>query len=143
MRTFFDTNVLVYLFDADAPAKKAKATELLEAESKAGRIILSTQVLQELYVATTRKLAMPLTPSEAERAVRDLSVFSTVAVDASLIFGAIHICQRYGFSFWDGLIVQAALQGGASVLFTEDLQDGQTIESLQIVNPFRDERKKP
>jgi len=143
MRTFIDTNILVYLFDADAPEKKAKATELLETESKTGRIILSTQVLQELYVATTRKLAMPLTPSEAERAVRDLSVFTTVAVDVPLILGAIHVCQRYGFSFWDSLIVQAALKGGASVLFTEDLHDGQTIESLRIVNPFRDEGKKP
>lgn len=67
-RTFFDTNVLVHLFDEDAPEKKARAAELYARETQADRAALSTQVLQEFYVVVTRKLAAPLPSHEAERA---------------------------------------------------------------------------
>ncbi len=66
MRTFFDSNVLVYLFDEDYPEKKAQAQALLEKETENGRILLSTQVLQEFYVTVTRKLELPLSPEKAE-----------------------------------------------------------------------------
>jgi predicted nucleic acid-binding protein len=98
--------------------------------------VVSTQVLQEFYVATTRKLGLPLSSQDAERAVRDLAELSLVQVDAPLILAGIQASRRYGFSFWDALIVQAALQGGAEVLYTEDLQHGQDIEGMRIVHPF-------
>ena len=59
-RAFFDTNVLVYLFDSDSPAKQARAREVFESEGRAGNVVISTQVLQEFYVAVTRKLGKPL-----------------------------------------------------------------------------------
>jgi predicted nucleic acid-binding protein len=138
MRAFFDTNVLVYLFDADAPEKRKRAGELLKRTAAEGGVVLSTQVLQEFYVATTRKLARPLSSEDAERAVRDLAAFSVIQVDPALILSGIQCGRRHELSFWDGLIVQAALQAGAEVLFTEDLQDGRRIEGLRFENPFRD-----
>lgn len=135
-RSFFDTNVLVYLFDEDAPEKKARAQQLLEQEAGEGRAVLSTQVLQEFYVAVTRKLARPLPASDAERAVRDLAALPLIQVNAPMILAAIRRSQKLQISFWDGLIIEAALTAGVGVVFTEDLQDGQMIDGLEIKNPF-------
>ena len=136
MRSFFDTNVLVYMFDMDAPEKKARAQSLLKEETAAGRAVLSTQVLQEFYVTVTRKLSVPLPSETAEEAVRNLAALPVVEVNADLILRAIKRARRASLSFWDALIVEAALSSGAGVLFTEDLQHGQGIEKLQIKNPF-------
>ncbi len=136
--TFFDTNVLVYLFDADAAAKQARARELFAEAANNGEFLISTQVLQEFYVVTTTKLAVPLCTDDAEQAIRDLLAFPLVQIDGEMLLSAIRIQRRYGFSFWDSLIVQAALRGGARRLYTEDLQDGQVIDEMEIVNPFAD-----
>ena len=136
MRAFFDTNILVYLYDGDAPEKKRKAQDLLLKAAEAGQVLLSTQVLQEFYVSVTRKLAEPLPPEDAERAVRRFADFAVVQVDPSLIFAAIATSRQCRFSFWDALVVQAAIQGGAATLYTEDLHHGQAIGSLRILNPF-------
>jgi predicted nucleic acid-binding protein len=74
MRVFFDTNILVYLFDADDEAKKEIACARFEAEASTGQALLSTQVLQEFYVSVTRKLSIPLAPETTETIVRDLSL---------------------------------------------------------------------
>lgn len=137
MRAFFDTNVLVYLFDADAREKQELAHGLLQRTAAEGQVVLSTQVLQEFYVVATRKLAVPLSSEDAERAVRDLAAFSVVHVDPALIVAGIRCGRRHGLSFWDGLIVQAAQQAGAEVLFTEDMQDGRRIDGVRLENPLR------
>jgi predicted nucleic acid-binding protein len=90
--------------------------------------------LQEFYVNVTRKLASPLPPEVAEARVRDFSGLPLVQVDPSLILAA--IARSRGFSFWDALIVEAALTAGAGCLLTEDLQHGQEIEGLRVENPF-------
>ncbi|MBA2344366.1 MAG: PIN domain-containing protein [Rubrobacter sp.] len=136
MRSFFDTNVLLYLFDTGEPEKKARAQEVVEREIRADRAVLSTQVLQEFYVNVTRKLASPLPPEVAEERVRDYSRLPLVRVDATLILSAIDRSQRMSFSFWDALIVESAILAGADRLLTEDLQHGQEIEDLRIENPF-------
>lgn len=136
MRTFFDTNVFVYLFDADAPKKQALARKLLVREADAGRATLSTQVLQEFFVTVTRKLAVPLEVHEAERAVRRLVDLSVVQIDPDLVLSAIGTSVRNGLSFWDALIVRAAQQSGAAILYTEDLENGQKFDGLEVVNPF-------
>jgi len=136
MRSFFDTNVLLYLFDTGEPEKKARAQEVVEREIRADRAVLSTQVLQEFYVNVTRNLASPLPPEVAEERVRDYSRLPLVRVDATLILSAIDRSQRMSFSFWDALIVESAILAGADRLLTEDLQHGQEIEDLRIENPF-------
>lgn len=137
MRRFLDTNILVYLFDASAPQKKIRAQELLKQVVSEGSALLSTQVLQEFFVAVTRKLSVPLTHDQAERAVRDLARLPTTQVDAEMILKAIAAMRRYQLSFWDSLIIQGALHGGATILYTEDLQHGQVIETLTVENPFQ------
>jgi predicted nucleic acid-binding protein len=136
MRYFFDTNILVYLFDEDNPDKKGRAQMLLEEETEAGQVLLSTQVLQEFYVAVTRKLAVPLSPEKAEDVVCQLIMLPLVEINRRHILGAIARSRNLQCSFWDALIIEAAISGGAGILLTEDLQHGQTIGSLEIQNPF-------
>jgi len=137
MKAFSDTNILVYLFDAGAPAKQRRAREILTQHTLAGETLLSTQSMQEFYVVVTRKLATPLDPDAAYQAVRELAVMPSVRVDIPLILSAIQLSRSKRLSFWDGLIVQSALEGGASILYSEDMQDGQVFETLRIENPLR------
>ena len=137
MKAFFDTNILVYLFDAGAPAKQRRARELLESHTRAGETLLSTQVLQEFYVAVTRKLATPIELGVAYEAVRELAVLPAVRVDIPLILSAIQLSQQRQISFWDSLIVRAALEGGASILYSEELQHGQSFDTLTVQNPVQ------
>jgi predicted nucleic acid-binding protein len=135
-RSFFDTNIFVYLFDAESPAKQATARALFQGEAGSGRIALSPQVLQEFYVTVTRKLARPLSQTAALAAVAHLHSFPLVAVDGSTVLRAIHLHQRASLSFWDALIVQAALEGNCQRILTEDMQAGRRFGELVIENPF-------
>jgi predicted nucleic acid-binding protein len=135
-RIFLDTNVLVYLYDEDTPEKQARSASLLEEHGLAGSIFLSTQVLQEFYVTVTRKLARPLSGELALLAVKSLDKFPTVGIDVSLVHAAISFSQNHRISFWDGLVVQAALQAGCTRLLTEDLHDGWRIGNLRVENPY-------
>ena len=135
-RSFFDTNVLVYLYDDDTPEKQSTAMRVFEREIEADRATLSTQVLQEFYVNVTRKLRPPLSHERAKPRVRDLSRLPLVRVDTPLILSAIGRSQRTSFSFWDALIVEAALSAGADRLLTEDLKHGREVEGLRVENAF-------
>jgi predicted nucleic acid-binding protein len=136
---FFDTNILVYLFDADAPAKRDRAREVFSSEVEAGRFVTSTQVLQEFYVAVTRKLSVPLAAEEAEEAVTALAELPVTPVDPRLILQGIRRGREMQVSFWDALIIEAALAAGAGRLLTEDLQHGREVAGLKIENPFSEQ----
>ena len=133
---FFDTNVLVYAFDQGEPEKAAVAKQLIRDYGKDGDLILSTQVLQEFYVTVTRMGKTMLSRKEAEAIVNDFAEFPLVQVDRAIISRAMKRHQGKGFSFWDSLIVEAALQSGCSQLLSEDMQDGLVINTLTICNPF-------
>jgi predicted nucleic acid-binding protein len=135
-RTFLDTNVLVYLFDNDEPAKQQRASETLQS-SELGELVLSTQVLSEFYVTVTRKLARALDPTLAGEAVDWLGSFSVVSTDTTLVKSAIQLSQSAQLSYWDGLVVAAAGRAGCERLLSEDLSDGQRIGSVHVENPFR------
>jgi len=130
---FLDTNVLVYLFDADAPEKQARARELFRQDAD---IRLNTQVLQEFYVAATRKLAKPLAPEQARRVVDDLGVFPVARISHHLVLSAIDRSTASQVSFWDGLIIETALAEGTRRLVSEALHDGWEIEGMRVWNPF-------
>ncbi len=136
MKSFVDSNVVVYLFDQDSPKKKAAAQRILQTEASVGNILLSTQVLQEFYVTVTRKLAKPLKPETALEAVTRFSAFPLVIVDMPLILSAIRRSQKDSISFWDSLVIDAALKGGAQRLWSEDLQHGRMVNGMRIENPF-------
>ena len=136
-RVFLDTNILVYLFDADDPAKQRRVQELLSNRELRTRLILSTQVLQEFYVSVTRKLAAPLDPEAAFQAVQGLAALTVVQVDPPLILLAIQRSRKAKVSFWDALILEAALAADATFLYSEDFQDGSVFGRLRIVNTFK------
>ena len=135
-RRFTDTNVLVYLFDADSPGKQARAQELLHDEWD--RLVVSVQVLGEFYVTVTRKLARPLAAGAAAQAVDAFCRLRVEAIHPAMVRSAVSRSRSTRLSYWDALIVESALSAGAGVLFTEDLQHGQEIDGLRIVNPFHD-----
>lgn len=135
-RLFVDTNVAVYMFDADAPDKQRRSREIFETEGLEGRLVLSTQVLQEFYVTVTRKLGRPLPEAEAEGAVRELAALDVVEVDVPLVLRAVSLARRHKLSLWDSLIVEAAQERGCARVLTEDLQDGRRFGDLVVENPF-------
>lgn len=137
MPAFVDTNLLVYARDASEPEKQPLAMEWLEAlwESREGR--LSVQVLEEYYVTVTGKLSPGLEPEVARDDVRDLSLWRPLPLDASLLREAWSVEDRHGFSFWDALILAASRRADCTHLLTEDLQDGQEVDGVRVVNPFR------
>jgi predicted nucleic acid-binding protein len=132
---FFDTNVLVYLFDRSAKAKQKRAQALLAELAPA--IVISTQVLQEFYVTATAKLTPPLSPEDAESQVRNFSAFDVVAIDVALVRSAISLSREHKLSLWDALIVESARARGCTRLLTEDLQHGREFGRLRVENPFR------
>lgn len=134
--TFLDTNVLVYLFDHDAPAKRARARGLFDALAAAGTLQLSTQVMQEFYVTVTRKLGRPLAADQALAILERLTEFHVVQIDARLTVDAARRQASDRVSYWDALIVEAALRGGATTLLSEDLQHGRAFGGLRVENPF-------
>ncbi len=133
---FVDANVFVYLFDADDPTRQDIARSLIDRLAKEATIVVSTQVLQEFYVSVTRKLAEPLPSQHAMEATRGLSAYRVVQLDPSMIFAAIALHEKEKTSFWDALIVRAALESGCELLMSEDMQHGRRFEDLKVDNPF-------
>ena len=131
---FVDTNVLVYLFDVDAPAKKAIAEHVFREQAN---IRLSTQVLQEFYVTVTRKLGRPLPPEYALQAVKHFQTYPVATISSALVTRSIQRSMEAQLSLLDSLIVETALAEQADRLVTEDLQDGWTLGTMRIWNPFK------
>jgi predicted nucleic acid-binding protein len=134
-RSFLDTNVLLYTDSSDAPAKQRRALDLLAEHRHARTGVVSLQVLQEYFVAATRKLAVE--PGVARRKVELFANYHLVVLDVDGVLAAIDLHRLHGMSFWDALVVRAAKEGGCSVLYSEDLQDGRSVDGVRIVNPFR------
>lgn len=130
---FLDTNILVYCYTSTEPEKREKA----QRAAKLPNTIISTQVLQEFSNTLRRKFQIPWDKiSDGLHEIqKDFEVYVNIE---STIFRACKIAEKYGFSFYDSLIVAAALESGCTTLFSEDLQHEQIIEGkLKILNPFR------
>lgn len=135
VRSFFDTNILIYADDKAAPAKQRKAVDLIAEHRRARSGAVSLQVLQEYFVTVTKKLGVDA--AIARRKVELLSEFDVASPEVADILAAIDLHRLHGFSFWDALILRAAKQAGCSVLFSEDMQGSREIDGVRIVNPFR------
>jgi predicted nucleic acid-binding protein len=134
---FLDTNVLIYTFDRRDTAKRARARALVERALETGDGVVSYQVVQEFLNVALHRFDRPLAPDEAVRYLRDvLDPLCTVFSSLALYEHAISLQRRWRFSFYDSLIVAGALEAGCKTLYSEDLQDGQEVESLRISNPF-------
>ena len=134
---FVDTNGLVYAIDTAAGERHRAARRWTEALWKNQRGRVSVQVLQEFYATTTRKLCPGLSAAEAQTEVRSMLTWSPVEISAPILERAWLIESRYQLSWWNALIVASAQTIGCRILLTEDLQDGQEIDGLRIVSPFR------
>ncbi len=133
-RGFVDTNVLVYAVDDADTLKRDVARGVLE--HPAADLVLSAQVLSEFYVVVTRRLATPMSESDAAAAVDELARLPTVATDTELVRDGIALARDARISFWDGLIVAAARASGCEKLLTEDMAAGTTIGGVRVENPF-------
>lgn len=135
VRSFFDTNVIVYGDDASQPKKRARALDLLEEHRRAGTGVVSLQVLQEYFVTITRKLGVE--DSIARRKVELLAEFDVAAPDLADILAAIDLHRLHNLSFWDALILRCVQQAGCRVLFSENFQEQREFDGIRIVNPFK------
>jgi len=134
---FVDTNILVYARDVGARDKQVRAGEWMALIWQSGRGRVSVQVLQELYVTLTRKLRPGLPPAEARAEVRALLPWQPIEIAPVILESAWSLQDRFQLSGWDALIVAAAHAAQCRYLLTEDLQDGQNLDGLLVVNPFR------
>ena len=134
--SFVDTNVLVYALAADDTKRSPVAQKLVRELMAAQVFQTSTQVLQELYVTLTRKVRTPMTPEQALRYLDQIAVWPVAVVDYGALRDAVELSKNAMVSFWDALVLVAAARSGAKRLYTEVLQDGQTMLGIEIVNPF-------
>ena len=134
-KVFFDSNILVYFADSADPPKQQIAENLIKNAVINDNGVISTQSLQEFFAATTRKLLC--TKEKAKEYVENFSdSFTVEQVSVPLILKAINISIKNQFSFWDSLILSAAIQSGCIICYSEDLTNGQIVEGVKVVNPF-------
>ena len=133
---FVDTNVLIYAHDGDAGVKHDKARQLLTDLWNQENGCLSVQVLQEFFVNVTKKISQPLPTAVAREVMRIYLPWVKTAADGEMVIRASEIADAWQASFWDGMIIAAAERAGATELLTEDMQSGQHIAGLLIINPF-------
>ena len=135
---FLDSNIFVYLFDEGAHQKRSTAEAITRDAIEARTGCISFQVVQETLNVLTRKLAVPVTTADAQGFLHKMLMpLWRVMPSQKLYSDAIALQRRLRLSFYDSLIVAAALEAGCKRLLTEDLQDGQRIEGLRIENPFK------
>ncbi len=136
MSVFVDTNVLVYLQDNRDPLKQRQARAWIDHlwSSRDGRV--NAQVLNEYYVTVTGRLRPGLTRAEARADIEWLTAWNPLPIDADLIIHALDIGYAASLSHWDALIVAGAHRAGCELLLTEDLNDGQQIGTVTVINPF-------
>ncbi len=134
---FVDTNVLLYAISRDPKeqSKAAQANELLASRD----IGLSVQVLQEFYVQATRESRTDrLTHEQAAALVDSFRRFSVQETTIGTVLSAMSTRQRFGISYWDAAILEAARALGCEVVLSEDLSDGRDYAGVRVENPFSD-----
>ena len=132
---FVDTNVIAYAFDQESPVKRRVAQELIGQAD----FVISAQVLSELFVTLTHKLKQKVPAEVARQAINELQVLRVIDTTPALVLRAIDTSVRYQLSYWDALIIEAALAAGCATLVTEDLTEGALYKGLRVVNPFGDQ----
>ncbi len=134
MRVALDTNILAYAEGVNGAARKANALDLIQ-RLPAGAALLPVQTLGELFQLLVRKVNR--TPAQARSAIlgwRD--AFPLIEISETVIVGAAELAATHRFSFWDGVVLASAAEGGCRLLLSEDLQEGFTWNSVTVTNPF-------
>jgi predicted nucleic acid-binding protein len=134
---FVDSTTLIYFADRNAPAKRARASEWLKSLARSKTLLLSPQVLNEVYWVLHRKQHLRTTKTRARALVRLFAPFAVAPLAPSLVPQAWRIEDRYGLSYYDALLLASANVAGCAYFLSEDLNDGQRYGSVQAINPFR------
>lgn len=135
MAEFLDTNILVYAFDANEPAKRARAQQVMGERPDA---VISTQVLLEWFSVVTRKFSPPMPSADATRTLASLAELDVVDADAELVVRAAQTSAAHQLSIWEAMIIESASLAGCSTLLSEDLSDGLVVRGVTVRNPFAD-----
>lgn len=139
-RYFLDTNIIVYAYDDRDIRKQTVAKNLIAKGVSNDTASISYQVVQEFINVATRKFQSPLNWSDCKRFIdRSLALIWDINPSKGLMHSALDISERFKYSFYDSLIIAAALEAGCSALYSEDLQHKQQIYSVQIINPFAED----
>ena len=134
---FIDMNVFVYSFDDRQPIKKERSFALIQDALKTDTGVISTQVIQEFLNVATQKFTVPMKIEDARAYLRlVMNPLCQIYPNLALYESCLEIQDETRYSFYDALILAAALHGGCDVLYSEDLQDGQEVRGVKIVNPY-------
>jgi predicted nucleic acid-binding protein len=137
-RYFLDTNIFVYSLDVTVPEKARRATALIRDGLESGSGIVSYQVVQEFFSVAFRRFAKPMSAFAAEEYLN--TTFRPLLVvhsSPALFVSALRVYSQHHFSWYDSIIVAAAQEARCSILYSEDMQDGQRVDDLRIKDPFR------
>jgi predicted nucleic acid-binding protein len=139
VKVFLDTSIFVYELEVSEAKKSARAAELIRNAIKTGQGVISYQVVQEFFNVALTRFVKPLAPAEAEHYLRTTFV-PLLAVPSSprLVSEGLRIKYTHRLSWYDSLIVAAALQANCKTLYSEDLQSGRKLEGMTVENPFAD-----
>src|SRR5262245_9107913 len=136
-RFFLDTNVFVYSFDSASLQKQTVSRHLIAAALSSQRGVVSTQVVQEFLNIALRRFARPLSTAEAREYLESVLAPLCLQFPSVAFYSQALVIQvETGYSWYDALIVAAALELSCDTLYSEDLQDGRSIRGLAIVNPY-------
>src|SRR5580658_7460355 len=136
-RSFLDTNIFVYSFDPNALSKSRRAAQLIQQALSTGKGIVSYQVVQEFLNVAFRRFTHPMTPVDAEEYLKAVFVpMLNIHSSQALYYAALNLRANNRLSWYDSLIIAAAIQAQCKVLLTEDLQHGRKFGDLRIENPF-------
>ncbi len=134
---FVDTNIFVYTFDKQNKQKRQKANELVKTAVLEHRGCISSQVIQEFINVATRKFDTPMSIADCQKYLKNiLSPLCSVFASLDLYYKALDVMERWQYSFYNSLIIAAALQAECKILYSEDLQHNQKIQDMTIINPF-------
>ncbi|MEN8816740.1 MAG: PIN domain-containing protein [Nonlabens sp.] len=135
-RSFIDSNIFIYTLNKSEDIRSEKSKQTLSLLQKESRIVISTQVIQEISNVCIKKHL--LDKNDLLDYVNRLTNLEVAVINENIIKEAIRIKFRYQLSFYDSLIVATAIENNCSRLYSEDLNNGQSIEGLQIINPFQE-----
>lgn len=133
-RVFIDTNIFVYAHDRSDPVKRDRAREVIFNIYRFGNAVISNQVLAEFFQVFVQKFRLPY--ADALKELHFMSRCPVVEQSVGLVVSATSLFSRYSLSFWDAMIVAAAMEASAGALYSEDMQHGLDIEGVRVVNPF-------
>ncbi len=133
---FIDSNIIVYAHDTANPYKQEVAKRLIFEGLQNDSGVISTQVLSEFFVTVTKKIKKPLPFDIAQREIQLLGNLTVIEIEYEMVVQTIETHRQNKISYWDSLIISAAQRSRCSRLYSEDLNDGQIINNVQVINPF-------